>query len=158
VSFTPRPLYPRYPLDGLGGPQSRSGRRGEEKILDPTGTRLPTPRHVVISQKAIIFKTLTCLRDKIILARPSRVQKATSNMCQVEFCAIAVGRGALWASGNLAAMTAARYVNTIHLARWVFSVGSIHSQVSSLPPFITLSPSLPFFVSFPFSFHSIQVK
>jgi hypothetical protein len=27
----------------LGGPQSRSGRRGEEKILDPTGTRTPTP-------------------------------------------------------------------------------------------------------------------
>jgi hypothetical protein len=48
VSFTPRPLYPRgksprYPLDRrLGGPQSRSARRGEEKILDPTGTRIPT--------------------------------------------------------------------------------------------------------------------
>jgi hypothetical protein len=49
VSFTPRPLYPRgksprYPLDRrLGGPQSRSGRRGEEKILDPTGTRTMKP-------------------------------------------------------------------------------------------------------------------
>jgi hypothetical protein len=37
VSFTPRPLYsqgnsPWYPLDRrLGGPQSRSGRGGEEK-------------------------------------------------------------------------------------------------------------------------------
>jgi hypothetical protein len=30
----------RYPLErGLGGPQSRPGRRGGEKILDPTGTR-----------------------------------------------------------------------------------------------------------------------
>jgi hypothetical protein len=39
VSFTPLPLYPRYPLDRrLGGPQSRSGRCGEEKILDHTGT------------------------------------------------------------------------------------------------------------------------
>jgi hypothetical protein len=44
VNFTPRPLdprgkSPRYPLDRrLGGPQSRSGRFGEEKILDPTGT------------------------------------------------------------------------------------------------------------------------
>jgi hypothetical protein len=36
---------PRYPLDRmLGGPQSRSGRRGEEKILNPTRTRTPTPR------------------------------------------------------------------------------------------------------------------
>jgi hypothetical protein len=41
VNFTPRPLYPRgksprYPLDRrLGGPQSRSGRFGEQKILDP---------------------------------------------------------------------------------------------------------------------------
>jgi hypothetical protein len=45
LSFTPRPLYPRYPLDRrLGGPQSPYGRRGEEKILDPTGSRTPTPR------------------------------------------------------------------------------------------------------------------
>jgi hypothetical protein len=50
VSFTPRPLNPRgkssrYPLDRkLGGPQSQSGRRGEEKILDPTGSRTPTSR------------------------------------------------------------------------------------------------------------------
>jgi hypothetical protein len=34
-----------YPLDrSLGGPQSRSGRRGNEKILDPTGTWTATPR------------------------------------------------------------------------------------------------------------------
>jgi hypothetical protein len=41
VSFTPRPLYSRGRslLDRrLGGPQSRPGRRGEEKILGPTGT------------------------------------------------------------------------------------------------------------------------
>jgi hypothetical protein len=50
VSFTPWPHYPRgkisrYPLDRrLDGPQSRSGRRGEEKILDHNGTRTPTPR------------------------------------------------------------------------------------------------------------------
>jgi hypothetical protein len=37
--------FPQYPLDmRLGGPQSRAGRRGEEKILDHTGTRTPTPR------------------------------------------------------------------------------------------------------------------
>jgi hypothetical protein len=44
VSFTPRPLYqrgkiPRYPLDRrLVALQSRFGRRGEGKILDPTGS------------------------------------------------------------------------------------------------------------------------
>jgi hypothetical protein len=44
VSFIPRPLYPRYPFDRrLGGPQSRSGRREEEKSLGPTGNRTPTP-------------------------------------------------------------------------------------------------------------------
>jgi hypothetical protein len=49
VSFTPQPLYsraksPRYPLDmRLGGPQNRSGRRGEQKIPDPTGIRTLTP-------------------------------------------------------------------------------------------------------------------
>jgi hypothetical protein len=42
VRFMPRPLYPRgknplYPLDRkLGGPQNLSGRRGGEKILDPS--------------------------------------------------------------------------------------------------------------------------
>jgi hypothetical protein len=49
VRFTPRPLYlrgksPRYQLDRrLGGPQNQYGRRGEEKILDTTGTRTLTP-------------------------------------------------------------------------------------------------------------------
>jgi hypothetical protein len=34
---------PRYPLyKRLGEPQSRSGRHGEVKILDSTGTRTPT--------------------------------------------------------------------------------------------------------------------
>jgi hypothetical protein len=49
VSFTPRSLYPRgksprYPLDRrLDGPQYWSGRRREEKILDPTGAETPNP-------------------------------------------------------------------------------------------------------------------
>jgi hypothetical protein len=49
ASLTTRPLYPRgksprHPLDRrLGRPQSRSGRRGKEKILGPTGTRIRTP-------------------------------------------------------------------------------------------------------------------
>jgi hypothetical protein len=50
VSFTSLPLYPPekkppYPLDWkLGGLQSLSGRREEEKVLDPTGTSTRTPR------------------------------------------------------------------------------------------------------------------
>jgi hypothetical protein len=41
--FTPRGKSPQYPLDRrLGGPQGRSGLRGEEKILDSPGTRTPT--------------------------------------------------------------------------------------------------------------------
>jgi hypothetical protein len=41
VSFTPRPIYPQgkgpwFPLDRrLGGPQSRSGRGGEDKNSSP---------------------------------------------------------------------------------------------------------------------------
>jgi hypothetical protein len=45
AALPPGKVPPRYPLDRrLGGPQSRSGRRGEEKILDPTGTpQTPSP-------------------------------------------------------------------------------------------------------------------
>jgi hypothetical protein len=46
--FTPRGKSPLYPLDRrLGGPHSRSGRFGEEKILDPTGTRTPSRQEVL---------------------------------------------------------------------------------------------------------------
>jgi hypothetical protein len=43
VSFTPRSLYPRYPLDRkLGGPQSRCGDVGEEKYSQaPPGIEPP---------------------------------------------------------------------------------------------------------------------
>jgi hypothetical protein len=53
VSFTLRPLYTREraPLPvlivlevGGGGPQNRSGRYRQVKILDPTGARTPAPR------------------------------------------------------------------------------------------------------------------
>jgi hypothetical protein len=43
--FTPQGKNLRYPLDRrLGGPQNWSGRRGEEKILGPTGTQTPVSR------------------------------------------------------------------------------------------------------------------
>jgi hypothetical protein len=54
VSFTPRPFYPReksprYPLETrLGGPQSRSGRCGEEKNLASAGNRTPAVQPVPI--------------------------------------------------------------------------------------------------------------
>jgi len=59
VSFTPRPLYPRgkslrYPLDRrLGGPQSRSGRGGEEK----NSQSLTGLEHPIIQLVAQRYKT-----------------------------------------------------------------------------------------------------
>jgi hypothetical protein len=52
VSFTPRPLYPAgkcswYPLDRrLGGPQSRSGRGGEDKNSHPPPRESKPRTHV----------------------------------------------------------------------------------------------------------------
>jgi hypothetical protein len=56
VSFTPRPLYPQrkspwYPLvRRLGGPQSRSGRGGEEKNFQPR--RESNPRTPIVQPVA----------------------------------------------------------------------------------------------------------
>jgi hypothetical protein len=51
VSFTPRPLYPRYPLyRRFGEPKSRSGRHGEMKILAPPGLELRILRPPALSQ------------------------------------------------------------------------------------------------------------
>jgi hypothetical protein len=52
----------RYPSDRrLGGPQSRFGRRGEEKILDPTGTRTPSASEsaVTVPDGVVTFPTKT---------------------------------------------------------------------------------------------------
>jgi hypothetical protein len=47
VSFTPRPLYPRLPLDGnLGGPLNRCGSYGEERNLAPAGNWTPAVQTV----------------------------------------------------------------------------------------------------------------
>jgi hypothetical protein len=72
VSFTPRPLYRRYPLDmRLGGPQSRSGRYGEITILDPTGalTRNPpssSPYPVAIPTELPRRLALSKFRESLI--------------------------------------------------------------------------------------------
>jgi hypothetical protein len=42
--FTPSKEFQISLNRRLGGPQSRFGRYGEVKIVDPTGTRTPTPR------------------------------------------------------------------------------------------------------------------
>jgi hypothetical protein len=53
----PGRFTPRYPLDRrLGGPQSQSRRREEEKILDPTRTPTPTPRSSSQKPVAILMK------------------------------------------------------------------------------------------------------
>jgi hypothetical protein len=59
VRFTPRPRYPRgkspqYLLDSrFSELQNRSGRHEEEKILDPTATRTPTPRSSSLQPVAV---------------------------------------------------------------------------------------------------------
>jgi hypothetical protein len=69
-SWPPRPLWPqekssRYPLDRrLGGPQNRSGQRGEEKIFDPTGTRTPTPRLLYRLLEGTDTMCLHCLMEQ----------------------------------------------------------------------------------------------
>jgi hypothetical protein len=55
--FTPRPLYPQgespwYPLDRrLGGPQSRSGRGGEEKNSQPTKDNFHVASYFDVKEK-----------------------------------------------------------------------------------------------------------
>jgi hypothetical protein len=61
VSFTPLPLYlwgnsSRYQLDrSLGGPQSRSGRLGEQKVLAPTVASRYTDYAKIVTNKFWIF-------------------------------------------------------------------------------------------------------
>jgi hypothetical protein len=83
VSFTPRPLYPqgkslRYPLDRrLGGPQSRSGRHGEEKNLGPTGTRSPTPSSSRLYPVAIPTElSRLCRGEEVVKISCGSVQSA----------------------------------------------------------------------------------
>jgi hypothetical protein len=55
VSFTPRPLYPRCPLDRwLGWSHSRSGRNGEEKQFHRCPCRVSKPAHPTRSTVCIL--------------------------------------------------------------------------------------------------------
>jgi hypothetical protein len=75
VSFTPRAFYPRgkvprYPLGRrLDGPQNRSGRRGEKKILDPTGTRTPTSSAVQPIASRYPDKHKRCAKNVLKVAK-----------------------------------------------------------------------------------------
>jgi hypothetical protein len=61
VRLTLRTIYPRGPFNrGLDGPQSRSGRRGEEENLASTGTRNFDPSAVEL--------VASCCVDCAILA------------------------------------------------------------------------------------------
>jgi hypothetical protein len=86
VNYTPRPLYSLYPLDRRqGGPQSRNGQRGEEKILPLPGLEvwpLGRParsqslywllRMVFIAENAISRSGSGCFRNKLWEEAPSQ--------------------------------------------------------------------------------------
>jgi hypothetical protein len=58
-AFPPWGKSSRYPLDTeLGGSQSRSGPRGKERNLAPTGTRTSTRRPSICYDKLTYFKRL----------------------------------------------------------------------------------------------------
>jgi hypothetical protein len=75
VSFTPRPLYPQgknawHPLDWrLGGPQSRSGRGGEQKNSQPPhpGNRTPETRSCINVRCRLLLLLLLLLLSLILL-------------------------------------------------------------------------------------------
>jgi hypothetical protein len=72
VKFTPQPLYlleknSRYPVDRrLGGRQSRSGRHGEVKIRNPTGTRTPLYRLSYPGTQDMRWAKVCCLICSLI--------------------------------------------------------------------------------------------
>jgi hypothetical protein len=91
AALPPGKRVPQYPLDRrLGGPQSRSGRLEEEKILDPTGTRTPTsppssqlasrytdyaaPAPQMIMQEVILVFTAELYTVRCTTARPAGVE------------------------------------------------------------------------------------
>jgi hypothetical protein len=92
VSFTPRPLYPRgksppYPLESrLNGPQSRSRRHGEMKILDPTGTRTPTPRVVQPVASHYTDCAILALIHQVVGSYNPRLQSYRQGSLNSEYC------------------------------------------------------------------------
>jgi hypothetical protein len=92
----------------MDGPQSRSGRRGEEKILEPTGTRIPiirswTPQPVWTTYRKVFdpIGTRTPARSQSLyrlhypgsLWIPQKVGNSLSNLATVSFSEIVLLRG-----------------------------------------------------------------
>jgi hypothetical protein len=73
VNFTPRPLYPQrkspwYPLDRtLGGPQSRSGRGGEEKNSQPLPGLEPPIIQRYTTELSWLTLSISCLKIPLVL-------------------------------------------------------------------------------------------
>jgi hypothetical protein len=66
VSFTPRPLYRRYPLDSrLSGPQGQSERSGEVKKSHHCLCRESNPGHAARSLFTILTELLRVFRTEI---------------------------------------------------------------------------------------------
>jgi hypothetical protein len=86
VSFNHLPPYTREKehlyllVRMLGGPQNRSQRYGEVKILDPTGTRTPTRRSSSPCLVAIPT-ALPRLLKTIPTERPPLVGEVSANVC-----------------------------------------------------------------------------
>jgi hypothetical protein len=94
VSFTPRQLYSRYPLDRrLGGPQSRLDEMEKRKILPLPGLdlRLQSPPKMTVRNRRAYKCTgssVLCVRNRraykctgssVLCVRKSRAYKCTGN-------------------------------------------------------------------------------
>jgi hypothetical protein len=67
--FTPG-KNPRHPVDKrLGGSQSQSWRRSEEKILYPVANRIPNPRSSSPKMAVFIISLLFCYNIRLIVNR-----------------------------------------------------------------------------------------
>jgi hypothetical protein len=124
VSFTPRKLYPRYPLDRrLGGAQSRSERGGEEKNFEPCRESNP----VRPARSLVTTPTETTVTDKwgIQAVRPvenlPHKHNTHEHFAQVTSCSVTEIAGRL----GLSYGTCQRILRT-----WTCGRSAAHSSLS----------------------------
>jgi hypothetical protein len=109
---------PPYPLDRkLGGLQSQSGGRGEEKNLAPTGTRTPTTRPsspqpvaipTVLSTTTTISEGSACSNEKRVLQNVQHVQIMSFHLPSVTH-----------KTEHAAAASSSRTLRLLAMVRWV---------------------------------------